>query len=127
MKSLFRICVVVAVALLVSSTACDVSETARPQVTAADFEIVSCNSRWSRIEMLHAFGEVRNNGTVGASPEIELIARDAKGRLVDTATIWPANPTNIPPGGARSFTYPLTRDKNAVTVSSRVVSVHVWK
>lgn len=130
MKSLFRVCLLlvaivsVLVWLALVWTVSDLPETARPQVTPADFEILSCNSHWSWIDMLHVAGEVRNNGTVGAIAEIELIARDANGTLVDTATIWPAT-KNILPGETRAFKYPLTQDKRAVAVSARIMRVAI--
>lgn len=141
MKSLLRVCL--APAVISFAVGCDLAlpppssdsspaeasspDTRQPTVSPEDFAVLSHSGRWDdRLNILEVIGEVRNNGTVAAGPKVEAIARDVNGTLIDSASFWPASISNIPPGETRGFHYPLTRDRRAVTVSARVVSVDVW-
>jgi len=65
-----------------------VSATPRPPSVAptpslaASFAIISLRTSWE-YESLYAIGEVKNNGTIAAGVQLEVIARDAQGVLVD--------------------------------------------
>jgi len=48
-------------------------------------------------------GMVRNNGATAAGVELQGVARDGRGALVEELRFWPAEGRNIPPGGTESF------------------------
>lgn len=71
-------------------------------------------------------GEVRNVGSVAAGVELQIVARDASGRLVDVATFWPASVDNIRPGMNYGFRRTVTSERSAVRVDVQIVGVRVW-
>jgi hypothetical protein len=48
-------------------------------------------------------GQVRNNGATAAGVQLQGVARDGAGTVVDEVQFWPAEERNIPPGGIESF------------------------
>jgi len=101
-------------------------------ISTSDFEIVSFQSRWYEDylevgqDTLKIIGELRNNGAVAAGAEIEVIARDVHGTLVDSETFWPASIRNIPPGGTCGIEHSITHDRRAKTLEVKVVRVTIW-
>ena len=57
---------------------------------------------------------------------MEVIVRDAKGMLIDSAKFWPNSISNIHPGRSCGFKYPLTEDKRAKNIEISIISVEVW-
>jgi hypothetical protein len=97
-----------------------------PSLSVASFVIVSFQSKWD-YGYLKIIGELKNVGTVGAGAQIEVIARDANGVLVDSSQFWPNSINNIPPGGTCGISYSITKNTAAVTLEAKVISVTVWK
>jgi hypothetical protein len=101
------------------------SPTSAKRISPSDFEIVSCRGVWED-ERLIVKGEIRNNGRVAGGPKIEVIARDAKGELLDSEQFWPNSINNIPPGGTCGIEYTISKDERAKTVEAKVIGVDVW-
>jgi len=91
-----------------------------------DFQIVSLKGVW-RDDRLRAVGEVRNNGDIAMGVQIQLIARDKNGEIVESQKIWPNSITNIQPGRTCSIEYTVTRDRRAVGLEGSVIDVKVWR
>lgn len=89
------------------------------------FQVVSFDTRWEE-DTLWAFGEVRNVGGRPAGVELQVIARDASGRVVDVATFWPASTRNIRPGASYGFRHQVTRERSAVRFEVQVVGTQEW-
>lgn len=89
------------------------------------FQIVSYTARWEG-EALVVVGEVRNVGGVAAGVELQAVARDAAGRLVDVATFWPASIDNIRPGMSYGFRHYVTRERSAASVDVQIVGARTW-
>lgn len=95
----------------------------RSNVWADDFEILSFRAVRKEFGTLWAVGEIKNGGARPGAPELEVIARDAKGELVDRTTFFPSGVRNIPPGGTSGIGFPVTRNPLAVSLEVRVVGV----
>lgn len=93
--------------------------------TSQGFQLVSYSARWEG-NYLVVVGEVRNVGSVAAGVELQIVARDAGGRLVDVATFWPASVDNIRPGMNYGFRRTVTSERSAVRVDVQIVGVRVW-
>jgi len=93
--------------------------------TSQGFQLVSYVARWEG-DYLVVVGEVRNVGGVAAGVELQVVARDASGRLVDVATFWPASVDNIRPGMSYGFRRTVTRERSAVSVEVQIVGARVW-
>lgn len=99
---------------------------ATPPVTRhASFVILSSTFRWEG-DYLYVVGELQNTGSVAMGVELQAISRDTSGRLVDAVNFWPASINNIAAGGRYGFRYPVTRQRNAVTVEIQIVSTMEW-
>lgn len=90
------------------------------------FEILSVSYRWEG-NYLYVVGEVRNVSGVPMGVELQAIARDSAGRLVDVATFWPASVSNIPAGGTYGFRYAVTQQRSATSVEVKVVGSNNWR
>ena len=94
-------------------------------ISPADFKIVSHRGEWQN-DRLRIIGEIRNKGAVSAGVEIEVIARDDKGGVIESKTFWPNSTTNIAPGGTCGIGYTITKDTRAKTIEVKVIDVNVW-
>jgi hypothetical protein len=70
-------------------------------------------------------GEVRNENAVAAGVQLQIIAYDAAGSVVDTLEYWPAAERNIAPGATASIDVVATR-RPAVTFEVRIIDARVW-
>jgi hypothetical protein len=93
--------------------------------SVSSFRIVSYHGNWDG-DTLRVIGEVKNAGTVAAGPQIEVIARDANGVLVDSQQFWPMSIKNLPPGLSCGMNYAITTDRRAKSLEANVVAVEVW-
>lgn len=89
------------------------------------FQIVSYVARWEG-ETLWVVGEVKNVGSASAGVELQVIARDNSGRLVDVATFWPASIDNIRPNMSYGFRHPVTRERSTVRIEVQIVGTRAW-
>ena len=112
---------IAAVILLLSNAYCE-----DKGISPSDFQIISFNLRWED-GRLRVIGEIKNNGKIPAGPEVEVIARDANGVLIESQKFWPNSTNNIPPGGTSGISYTITRDARAKSGDIKVISVHIWK
>lgn len=96
------------------------------KVPVSNFKILSFRAVWGEFGTLRVIGEVKNTGSIAAGVELEAIARDSNGNLVDVAKFWPNSVNNIPPGGSTGFKFPLTEDKSAKKVEVKVINAQVW-
>lgn len=91
----------------------------------SDFEILSVYAKWEggRFRVL---GEIKNNGKKAAGVQVEAIARDKNGRLVDSVKFWPNGVENIYPGSTVGVGFTVTYDKRAVKIELKIIGVDVW-
>lgn len=107
-----------------SPSAAGSAPVAAPSVTdlASGFRIVEWHvDPPNVIGSIYVRGEVRNNNSVAAGVALQVIVRDAAGRVVDSATFWPASIRNIAPGASEPIGYPATDSPDAVTFELRIV------
>ena len=98
----------------------------RKTISPADFEILSFRSEWGELG-LRVIGEIRNNGNMAAGVEVEVIARDSNGTLIESTKFWPNSISNIPPGSTTGISsYTITEDRRASRVEVKIVRVRVW-
>lgn len=89
------------------------------------FRILSVTYRWEG-DYLYVIGELQNVSGAPMGVELQAIARNASGRLVDTVNFWPASVSNIAAGAHYGFRHPVTQQRSAVTVEVQVVSTFAW-
>ena len=97
----------------------------RKTISAADFEILSLRSEWE-VGRFRVIGEIRNNGNIAAGVEVEAIARDSNGTLIESTKFWPNSISNIPPGSTTGVSYTITENRRASRVELKIVRVTVW-
>ena len=78
------------------------------------------------IGSVYVRGEVLNGNSEAAGVELEVVSRDAAGRIVDSTTFWPASTRNIPAKGSAPIAYPATRNSAATKFGLRIVRARVW-
>jgi hypothetical protein len=66
-------------------------------------------------------GEVKNIGSIAQGVKLQVIQRDAAGRVLDEDEFWPASDRNIAPGETEPFTHLLIKDPTMATVELRIV------
>lgn len=74
-------------------------------------------------DTLYVIGEIRNKASVPLAPQLQAIARNKAGEVVDTTDWWPASTGNIAAGDRWPIKYPLTSRADVETVSVRVITV----
>lgn len=94
--------------------------------SCSDFKILSIRGVRGEFGMLRVKGEIKNVGSIAAGVQIEVIARDRNGVLIDSADFWPNSIYNIPPGETRGISYPITEDRNAIAIEAKIIRVRVW-
>ncbi len=97
----------------------------RKAISAADFEILSFRGEWQD-GRLRVIGEIRNNGNIAAGVEVEAIARNSNGTLIESTKFWPNSISNIPPGSTTGISYTITEDRRASRVELKIVQAKVW-
>lgn len=97
-----------------------------PAISPTDFRIVSYRGEWQG-ERFFVIGEVKNNGNIAAGVQLEAIARDKSGMLIDSVSFWPNSVSNIPPGGTTGVKYTVTHDTRATKMELKVIAVRVWR
>ncbi|MFH1010402.1 MAG: hypothetical protein V1784_04105 [bacterium] len=71
-------------------------------------------------------GELRNNSAVAMGAQLQAIARDKEGRIIDSAEWWPASVSNIPAGSSWPIGYTISDKANIKTVTVSVIRVQIW-
>jgi hypothetical protein len=95
------------------------------QPSVPEFEIISFHGEWQH-SFLWVIGEIKNTGRLAAGPQLEVIARDKKGILVDSARFWPNSNRNIPPGESRGIKYLVTQNKQTRRMEIKIIDTKVW-
>ena len=93
--------------------------------TVSDFSIVSSSYKWDN-GRFRIIGEIKNIGNIPAGVQVEAIARDASGRIVDSVKFWPNSTNNILPGQSVGIGYTVTRDKKAKRIEIQKIRVTKW-
>jgi len=89
------------------------------------FEVISFYSKWEG-DRLRVIGEVKNITNSAKGVQVEAIARDSNGNLIESAKFWPASIRNIPPGQTTGIGHTVTHDKRATKVELRIIDTMVW-
>ncbi len=89
------------------------------------FTIVNHFARWEG-DYLYVIGEIKNTGNVAAGVEVQVIARDANGVLVDSVSFWPGSTNNIQPGASIGVEYHVSNDPSAKTIELTILGTKVW-
>lgn len=98
-----------------------------PAPPSASFIILSSKAVWEYGRFV-VIGEVKNIGTVAAGVQVEAIARDANGTLLDSTRFFAnGGGNNLVPGGTSGFNQMVTKDPAAVTIEVKVVGTTVWR
>ncbi len=93
---------------------------------ALGFSFLSVDKRetdWGDIEI---YGEIKNNNSIGMDVKIEIILRDANGRLIDSADFLVGNLSNIRAGGSRAFSQVFDANSNFASIDIRVIDSMEW-
>ena len=93
---------------------------------ALGFSFLSVDKRetdWGDIEI---YGEIKNNNSIGMDVKIEIILRDANGRLLDSVDFLVGNLSNIRAGGSRAFSQVFDANPNFASIDIRVIDSHEW-
>lgn len=125
---------VAASALFICTTLVHAQARNEPGCSVGQFEIVSFSPRVTsygsrnQYKELRLVGEIRNGCDVPMGVQIEIIARDADGVLVDSTSGWPASTSNIPAGGttAINFTGVLDYRPEFESYEVRVIGIRRW-
>lgn len=72
-------------------------------------------------------GELKNNSSVATGVQIQAIARDKQGRIIDSEEWWPASISNIPSGAIWPINKTISDKENIETVEVSVIDVNVWE
>lgn len=100
---------------------------ATPASLADGFSIVEWHMDGpNSIGSIYVRGEVRNGNSVAAGVQLQAIARDASGRIVDSADFWPGSTQNIGAGTTAPIGHPVTRKPEATKFELRIISARVW-
>ena len=95
------------------------------RINISDFEIVNYRGQWDD-GRFRIIGELKNNGKIAAGAQIEVIARDDSGMLIDSQSFWPNSINNIEPGSSCGIGSTITNDKRAITLEAKVIRVEIW-
>lgn len=71
-------------------------------------------------------GELKNAGTGALGVQLQAVARDGAGRIVDSKEFWPASTSNIPAGASWPIAYTVSDKPDIAKVELRVINVKVW-
>ena len=95
-------------------------------VPISNFKIISFHGDW-RGDTLYVIGEIKNIGNVAAGVQIQAIARDSSGTLIDCESFWPNSPNNIQPGLSCGIKYPITDKRSTQKIELIILEALIWK
>ena len=72
-------------------------------------------------------GDVTNIGTIPAGVQLQAKALDSYGETVDVKKYWPHSFDNLDPNDSVDIGFTITKDKSAVDVEVKVISVRIWQ
>mgnify|MGYP006865036888 CR=1 FL=1 len=103
----------------------DLEKTKSNEPSIGDFSIIHSSYKWEN-GRFRIIGEIKNIGEHPAGIQVEAVARDKHGKIVDSVKFWPNSTNNIAPGQSTGVGYTVTRDKRAVRIGLKKVSVTQW-
>lgn len=109
------------------------ADEARASCGTGDFQVRNFvanvdNCRGPRCPRLILSGELYNGCAIPAGAEVEIEAKDARGRVVSSVRGWPATTGNVSPGDVQEFNFgPLMRyNSSMVEFGVFIVDVREW-
>ena len=98
----------------------------RDEVKKSDFILTDVKAKWigGRFRVI---GDVKNIGTIPAGVQLQAKALDSYGETVDVKKYWPHSTDNLDPNDSVDIGFTITKDKSAVDVEVKVISVRIWQ
>lgn len=98
----------------------------RDEVKKSDFILTDVKAKWigGRFRVI---GDVTNIGTIPAGVQLQAKALDSYGETVDVKKYWPHSFDNLDPNDSVDIGFTITKDKSAVDVEVKVISVRIWQ
>lgn len=93
---------------------------------AANVEVLDWRIEDTGYGSVYAIGELRNNNRTAVGPKLLITAYDGAGRVVDSASCWPASTGNVPAGETWPIECLLTTKPGVERATLRVVDVYQW-
>lgn len=90
-----------------------------------NFQIIDWRWDRGRDGLILINGELKNNGTVGADVELQLIVRDADNKLIASSTFFTAV-KNIPPGTTWPIKTTLRTNGPFTKVELKIIDTRIW-
>ena len=102
------------------------SEVKKSEVKKSDFILSDVKAKWigGRFRVL---GDVTNIGTIPGGVQLQAKALDSYGETVDVKKYWPHSTDNLDPNDSIDIGFTITKDKSAVDVEVKVISVRIWQ
>ena len=102
------------------------SEVKKSEVKKSDFILSDVKAKWigGRFRVI---GDVTNIGTIPAGVQLQAKALDSYGETVDVKKYWPHSTDNLDPNDSIDIGFTITKDKSAVDVEVKVISVRIWQ
>ena len=95
-------------------------------VSGLGFEILYYKINRSSYGTLRVVGEIKNNSGIAQGVEIQAIARDRSGKIVDSTTFYPASTRNIPVHSTWPINDSVTDRKDCATVTLKIIGTEKW-
>ena len=95
-------------------------------VSGLGFEILYYKINRSSYGTLCVVGEIKNNSGTAQGVEIQAIARDRSGKIVDSTTFYPASTRNIPVHSTEPINNSVTDRKDCATVTLKIIGTEKW-
>ena len=98
----------------------------KSEVKKYDFILSDVKAKWigGRFRVI---GDVTNIGTIPAGVQLQAKALDSYGETVDVKKYWPHSFDNLDPNDSVDIGFTITKDKSAVDVEVKVISVRIWQ
>ena len=102
------------------------SEVKKSEVKKSDFILSDVKAKWigGRFRVI---GDVTNIGTIPAGVQLQAKALDSYGETVNVKKYWPHSTDNLDPNDSIDIGFTITKDKSAVDVEVKVISVRIWQ
>ena len=95
-------------------------------VSGLGFKILYYKINRSSYGTLRVVGEIKNNSGTAQGVELQAIARDRSGKIVDSTTFYPASTRNIPAHSTWPINSSVTDKKDCATVTLKIIGTEKW-
>lgn len=117
--------------VLIAAIATVIAVTPSSACAVSDFEIVQADWRITNKELhfVTMVGEIKSNCAIPMGAEIQVVFRDAAGKVVVTKEFYPKRSRDLQPGETYAFTNEFLADdleKNFATASVKVIGTYRW-